>query len=130
MKRLPRWPSLTVACLLFATCGAGAQVFEDGSDAAIGKVAAAKVREIIGQRFGALDPKITALRRPEDSWICGSVNVKNRDGLYLGERGFVLDLANDTFGRVPEGPELLDPKAPGFQALEQVRQAYFQRCLD
>lgn len=121
---------LAAAAALVLASPAGAQVVEDGSDAAIGKAVADKVLAIVGQRFKDLDPKITALRRAEGSWLCGSVNVKNRDGLYSGERGFVLDLTSDVFGRVPEGPELLNPKAPGFPALEQVRQAYFSMCLD
>lgn len=107
-----------------------AQRVEDGSDAVIGKAAAATILFMVGERFGALDPKVTALRKAEGSWICGSVNVKNRDGLYIGERGFVADPASAFFGRVPEGPELLDPRAEGFQALERIRELYFAMCLD
>lgn len=86
--------------------------------------------DLIGQRFKELDPKVTSLRKAEGSWICGSVNVKNRDGLYTGDRGFVVDLANKTFGRVPEGPELLNPKSEGFAEKERIRQTYFNQCLD
>lgn len=109
---------------------AWAQKVEDGSDAVVGKAAAGMVLDMVGQRFKDLDPKVTSLRRAEGSWICGSVNVKNRDGLYIGERGFVVDLSNAFFGRVPEGPELLNPRAEGFQAMERIRQVYFEMCLD
>lgn len=121
----------TILLLLAATPRAArAQVVEDGSDAVIGKAAAATVLGLVGQRFGALDPKVTALRRAEGAWICGSVNVKNPDGLYLGERGFVVDLSDGFFGRVPDGPELLSPRAAGFEAMERIRQLYFRMCLD
>ncbi|GJD40165.1 hypothetical protein OICFNHDK_2631 [Methylobacterium bullatum] len=117
--------------LLSALSGpAQAQRVEDGSDAVIGKSAAEAILVMVGERFGALDPKVTALRKAEGSWVCGSVNVKNRDGLYIGERGFVADPASAFFGRVPEGPELLNPRAEGFQALERIRQLYFAMCLD
>jgi hypothetical protein len=109
---------------------AQAQRVEDGSDAVVGKAVAATILAMVGERFGELDPKVTALRRAEGSWICGSVNVKNRDGLYIGERGFVADPASAFFGRVPEGPELLNPRAEGFQALERIRALYFAMCLD
>lgn len=109
---------------------ARAQVVEDGSDAAIGKSNARIVLDLIGQRFEELAPKVTSLRKAEGSWICGSVNVKNRDGLYSGERGFVVDLSNAFFGRVPDGPELLNPRAEGFQAMEEIRQIYFKMCID
>ncbi len=124
--------ALGAILLLFAstTQVVHAQVVEDGSDAAIGKAAAATVLDLVGRRFGALDPKVTALRRAEGSWICGSVNVKNPDGLYLGERGFVVDLSEAFFGRVPDGPELLSPRASGFEAMERIRQLYFRMCLD
>lgn len=116
--------------VMASTPAAHAQVVEDGSDVAIGKAAAAAVLALVGQRFGALDPKVTALRRAEGAWVCGSVNVKNQDGLYLGERGFVVDLSDDFFGRVPDGPELLSPRAAGFAAMERIRQLYFRLCLD
>jgi hypothetical protein len=109
---------------------ARAQVVEDGSDAAIGRANARIVLDRVGQQFGDLAPKVTSLRKAEGTWICGSVNVKNRDGLYTGERGFVVDLSNAYFGRVPDGPELLNPRAKGFQAMEEIRQVYFRMCLD
>ncbi|MCJ2035649.1 hypothetical protein [Methylobacterium sp. J-068] len=130
MRSTPACSGLAIALTLALSVGARAQVVEDGSDAAIGKPAAARVLDLIGQRFKPLDPKVTALRKAEGTWICGAVNVKNRDGLYIGERGFVVDLATDFLGRVPEGPELLNPRAPGFQELEHIRQLYFTMCLD
>jgi len=107
-----------------------AQTVEDGSASAVGKAVAARILEMVGERFKGLDPKVTSLRKAQGSWICGSVNVKNRDGLYLGERGFVVDLSDGFFGRVPDGPELLNPRAEGFQALERIRGLYFSMCLD
>ncbi|MCC0807206.1 hypothetical protein FPV16_13350 [Methylobacterium sp. W2] len=127
-----RAPGIAGALLLLSALSgpAQAQRVEDGSDAVIGKAAAATILFMVGERFGALDPKVTALRKAEGSWVCGSVNVKNRDGLYIGERGFVADPASAFFGRVPEGPELLDPRAEGFQALERIRELYFAMCLN
>lgn len=122
--------NIVLVSILAMPLGAHAQVVEDGSDAAIGKANAAKVLDLVGQRFKDSDPKVTSLRRAEGSWICGSVNVKNRDGLYSGERGFVVDLSNAFFGRVPDGPELLNPRAEGFEAMERIRQLYFQMCMD
>ncbi len=107
-----------------------AQVVEDGSDAGLAKAAIRTVLDLVAERFAALDPKVSALRRAEGGWICGSVNVKNREGLYLGERGFVVDPATRFFGRVPDGPELLNPRAAGFAEMERIREAYFRRCLD
>ncbi|GJE16921.1 hypothetical protein [Methylobacterium marchantiae] len=117
-------------CISFGTVDANAQTVEDGSDAVVGKAVASTVLDLIGQRFKELDPRVSGLRRAKGSWICGSVNVKNRDGLYIGERGFVVDLSNAFFGRVPEGPELLNPRAAGFASLERIRQLYFDMCLD
>lgn len=119
-----------VCVLALVGPAAQAQVVEDGSDAVLGKADTGTVLDLIGQRFRALDPKVTALRRADGPWVCGSVNVKNRDDLYTGERGFVVDLSNAFFGRVPDGPELLSPRAAGFAALEQIRQLYFEKCLD
>ncbi|GBU18493.1 MULTISPECIES: hypothetical protein [Methylobacterium] len=48
----------------------------------------------------------------------------------MGERGFVADLAARSFGRVPEGPELMNPRTPGFEEKKRIRQAYFRLCLD
>jgi len=118
------------ALLLLVSVGAQAQVVEDGSDAQIGKADARLVLDLVAERFKALDPKVTSLRAVDGGWICGAVNVKNRDGLYLGERGFVVDPATRFFGRVPDGPELLNPRAEGFAALERIRQIFFARCLD
>lgn len=126
-------PGLVAGALLLLAAPSGpaqAQRVEDGSDVVIGKAVAATILGMVGERFGALDPKVTALRKAEGGWICGSVNVKNRDGLYIGERGFVADPSSAFFGRVPEGPELLNPRAEGFQALERTRQLYFTHCLD
>jgi hypothetical protein len=75
------------------------------------------------------DAKVTVLRRSGSSHMCGSVNVKNCDGLDTGERGFVVDLTTRQFGRVPDGPELLNPRAAGFEE-EAIRQSYFKLCLD
>lgn len=117
--------------MLASAFEARAQIVDDGSDAAIGKVDARAVLDLIARHLKeSSDAKVTSLRRSEGAVICGSVNVKNQDGLYLGERGFVADLANASFGRVPDGPELLSPKAEGFAEKEQVRQLYFRMCLD
>ncbi|KQT61399.1 hypothetical protein ASG52_00465 [Methylobacterium sp. Leaf456] len=122
--------ALSAALGLLLALPARAQTVEDGSDAAIGKDNTALVIGLIAERFAALDPKVTTLRRARDSWICGAVNVKNRDGLYIGERGFVVDVGSRFFGRVPEGPELMNPRADGFAEKERVRQLFFDLCLD
>jgi hypothetical protein len=135
IRRAPR-PSPRAVLGLFLILSAAtahparAQIVEDGSDAALGKADTRTVLDLIAQRFKALDPKVTVLRRADGPWVCGSVNVKNRDDLYTGERGFVVDLSTGFFGRVPDGPELLSPRAEGFAAMEEIRQIYFTRCLD
>ena len=122
---------LCLAAILLASVSADAQFVDDGSDAAIGTADAQKILELIGRNLkDSSDAKVTSLRRSEGSVICGSVNVKNQDGLYLGERGFVVDLVTASFGRVPEGPELLSSRAEGFEEKERVRQLYFRFCLD
>ncbi|MFY9289767.1 MAG: hypothetical protein WAP03_03535 [Methylorubrum rhodinum] len=134
--------ALSAALGLVLALPARAQTVEDGSEAAIGKENAAIVLALIAERFAALDPKVTTLRRARgtgqgtrqgtgtEAWICGAVNVKNQDGLYLGERGFVVDVGNRFFGRVPDGPELLNPRAEGFAEKERIRQLFFSLCLD
>lgn len=107
-----------------------AQPVEDGSETAIGKDSAKIILDLVNQQFGKLDPKVSSLRPAEGSWICGSVNVKNQDGLYIGERGFIADVPARFLGRVPEGVELLNPKAEGFPAKEHIRQLFFKMCLD
>ncbi|MBB3902867.1 hypothetical protein GGR33_002369 [Methylobacterium brachythecii] len=122
--------ALPLAALLAGAMPARSQKVEDGSDAAIGPAAARTVLDLIKQRFGSLDPKVSVLRKAKGAWICGSVNVKNREGLYSGERGFVADLSNGFFGRVPDGPEMLSSRSEGFEERERVRQLYFDLCLD
>lgn len=132
--------ALSAALGLVLALPAWAQTVEDGSEAAIGKENAAIVLALIAERFAALDPKVTTLRRARgtgqgtrqgtEAWICGAVNVKNQDGLYLGERGFVVDVGRRFFGRVPDGPELLNPRAEGFAEKERIRQLFFSLCLD
>ncbi len=124
-------PALSLAALLILPTGAGAQVVDDGSDSVIGAKDTRAVLALVERHLDRPDAKITALRRSEGAVICGSVNVKNRDGLYIGERGFVADLSDGFFGRVPEGPELLmSHRAPGYEAMERIRQMYFRFCLD
>lgn len=127
-------PTLSAALAFLLATQAHAQKVEDGSDAAIGKENAAIVLALVAERFAALDPKVTTLRRAQgagrEPWICGAVNVKNRDGLYIGERGFVVDLVSRFFGRVPEGPELMNPRAEGYAEKERIRQLFFDMCLD
>ncbi|MBZ6416105.1 MULTISPECIES: hypothetical protein [Methylobacterium] len=122
------------ACLAFLALvlmrPAWAQTVEDGSDGTIGPADTARVLALIRQDLNSPDAKVTQLRRSGASHVCGSVNVKNRDGLYTGERGFVVDLPSGTFGRVPDGPELLSPRAAGFAGKEAIRQSYFRLCLD
>lgn len=125
---------LALSAVFALASPARAQIVEDGSDAVIGKENAAIVLALVAERFAPLDPKVTTLRRARGAergaWICGAVNVKNRDGLYIGERGFVVDLGSRFFGRVPEGPELMNPRAEGFAEKEHIRQLFFDLCLD
>lgn len=108
-----------------------AQTVEDGSDAVIGKEDTRTVLGLVGSYLEkSTEPKVSALRRAKGSVICGTVNVKGKEGLYLGERGFIADLAIPSFARVPEGVELLNPRAEGFEEKERVRQQYFAMCLD
>ncbi|MDP4025506.1 hypothetical protein Q8W71_23000 [Methylobacterium sp. NEAU 140] len=121
---------LTAALAQAVPPAALAQTVEDGSEAAIGAADTRTVLDLIARNLNSPDAKVSALRRGGGGVICGSVNVKNRDGLYTGERGFLVDLAAGSFGRVPDGPELLDPRVKGFAQQERVRQQYFAACLD
>ena len=122
---------LTLAAVAAAPVDARAQSVEDGSDAAIGPRDARAVLDLIAHHLRRPDARVTVLRRSAGSVICGSVNVKNRDGLYIGERGFVADLATAYFGRIPEGPELLSAlPAEDRAAMEHARGLYFAMCLD
>lgn len=121
---------LTTSICLSLINSVQAQQVEDGSETAIGTDSTKIVLELVNQQFGKLDPKVSSLRRATGSWICGSVNVKNQDGLYIGERGFIADVPARFLGRVPEGVELLNPKAEGFAEKERIRQLFFKMCLD
>ena len=119
------------ALFLAAASDAQSQKVEDGSDAALGPADTRVVLDLIGKSLErSSDAKVTSLRRSEGAVICGSVNEKNLDGLYTGERGFVVDLSQASFGRVPDGPELLSPRFAGFADKERIRQLYFKMCLD
>ncbi|MGU3539815.1 hypothetical protein [Methylobacterium sp. A54F] len=122
---------LYLFALTIGLSDARAQSVDDGSDRIIGQAATRTVIALIARHLNSPDAKITALRRSTGSFVCGSVNVKNRDDLYSGERGFVIDLSDASFGRVPDGPELLTFR-PGeaYQEMERVRQLYFKICLD
>ena len=110
---------------------AQAQFVDDGSGAELGKANIDIILRLIHDQVkNAEGAKVTVLRRSKGSLVCGSVNVKNVDGFYLGERGFVVDLAIPSFGRLPEGPELMNPNAPGFAEMERIRALYFAMCLD
>lgn len=110
---------------------ARAQFVDDGSDANLSKAETQAILDLIRANVKEFpDAKVTSLRRSKGSIVCGSLNVKNKDGLYLGERGFVVDLAKPSFGRVPEGPELMNPRAQGFEDKERIRALYFDMCLD
>lgn len=115
---------------LIASGEAHAVTVEDGTDKAIGAESTRTVIALIEQHLKNPDAKITVLRRSGTSLICGSVNVKNKEGLYTGERGFVVDLSDNSFGRVPDGPELLSSRSAGFDDKERIRQIYFEKCLD
>ncbi|WP_245516608.1 hypothetical protein [Methylobacterium segetis] len=116
--------------LLAALPGARAQTVEDGSGAAIGPADTRTILDMVARHLKEPDARVTALRRGEGAVVCGSVDVKNRMGLYTGPRGFVADLADAFFGRVPEGPELLSPSRPeDYRAMERTRQLYFKMCL-
>lgn len=121
---------MVLSVVLLEPSAGHAQTIEDGSDAVIGKDDARIVLDLIKRHLNRPEAKVTALRRSAGSWICGSVNVKNREGIYSGERGFVVDLSARSFARVPDGPELLDPHAAGFDEMERARRLYFRLCLD
>jgi hypothetical protein len=106
------------------------QTVEDGSQASIGPGDTKVVLDLIRRELDSPEAKVTNLRRSGPVHICGSVNVKNPDGIYTGERGFVVDLQAVKFGRVPDGPELLDPRVAGFALKEAVRQDYFRLCVE
>lgn len=118
------------SALLLAPGIAVAVTVEDGTDKAIGAESTRTVLALIEQHLKSPDAKVTVLRRSGPSLICGSVNVKNKEGLYTGERGFVVDLSDNSFGRVPDGPELLSSRSAGFDTKERIRQIYFENCLD
>ncbi|GJD37295.1 hypothetical protein [Methylobacterium aerolatum] len=121
---------IAVLIASLAIAPALAQTVEDGSGAEIGAPDTTIVLDLIRRELDSPDAKVTVLRRSGRSHVCGSVNVKNRDGLYTGERGFVVDLETRRFGRVPDGPELLSPRSAGFAEKEAIRQSYFRLCLD
>lgn len=128
-----RIAALAAACLLptLLACPARAQSVEDGSGAALGPADTRAVLDLVGRHLNSPDAKVTELRRRAGALVCGSVDVKNREGLYTGPRGFVADLAAGAFGRVPDGPELLSAgRGAAYDALERVRQLYFGACLD
>ncbi|WP_279357941.1 hypothetical protein [Methylobacterium indicum] len=129
VRRRSRVANAAASVMVLAAPAFG-QTIEDGSGARIGPADTALVRELVQRNLTGSDAKISALRRSGASHICGSVNVKNRDGLYTGERGFLVDVRARTFGRVPDGPELLDPRATGFREKEAIRESYFRLCLD
>ncbi|MEE7476357.1 hypothetical protein [Methylobacterium hispanicum] len=107
------------------------QIVEDGSGARIGPADTRAVLDLVGRNLNSPEARVTELRRAEGGAICGSVDVRNRQGLYGGPRGFVADLAGASFGRVPDGPELLSPaRGEDREAMERVRQLYFRLCLD
>ncbi len=123
------------ATLLALGAGLGppatAQTVEDGSDARIGPAETRAVLDLVGRNLNSPEARVTELRRAEGGAICGSVDVRNRQGLYSGPRGFVADLVGGAFGRVPDGPELLSPaRGEDREAMERVRQLYFRLCLD
>ncbi|SDM78743.1 hypothetical protein SAMN05216360_103369 [Methylobacterium phyllostachyos] len=128
--RVRRPVLVLIASLAIANGSARCQTVEDGSEATIGAPDTRIVLDLIRQDLDSPDAKVTALRRSGRTHICGSVNVKNRDGLYTGERGFVIDLDARRFGRVPDGPELLNPRSVGFEEKEAIRRSYFRLCLD
>lgn len=110
---------------------ARAQTVADGSGAGIGPADTRAVLDLVGRTLNSPEARVTELRRAAGGAICGSVDVKNRQGLYSGPRGFVVDLARAEFGRVPDGPELLSPaRGEDREAMERVRQLYFRLCLD
>lgn len=138
-ERRPRSSSILFAVLCAAVFSialplasgkARAVTVEDGTDKAIGAENTRTVLALIEQHLNNPDAKVTVLRRSGPSLICGSVNVKNKEGLYTGERGFVVDLSDNSFGRVPDGPELLSSRSAGFDTKERIRQIYFEKCLD
>ncbi|AWN43505.1 hypothetical protein [Methylobacterium durans] len=121
---------LLPVALLTLPFGARAQSVEDGSDAAIGPAETRTILDRVGRDLKSPDARVTALRRGEGAVICGSVDVKNRMGLYTGPRGFVADLSDGFFGRVPDGPELLSPsRMDDYRAMERTRDLYFKACL-
>ena len=123
--------SLCALALAAVPATLSAQTVEDGSEAAIGPEATRAVLALIARHLDSPDAKVSVLRKAEGGLICGSVDVKNKMGLYSGARGFVADLSDSAFGRVPDGPELLSAgRGPEHQALERIRQLYFKACLD
>ncbi len=123
--------ALAAALLLTSVSALRAQKVEDGSEAALGPADTRVVLDLIGRNLErASDAKVTSLRRSGGDMVCGSVDEKNLDGQYAGERGFVVDLSRKSFGRVPDGPELLSPRSAGFREKEAIRQSYFDRCLE
>jgi len=104
---------------------------EDGSDAGIGPAGTRTILDLVGRHLKSPDAKVSDLRRSDGAAICGSVDVKNREGLYTGPRGFVVDLVSGSFDRVPDGPELLSARrGSDYEVLERQRQRYFRLCLN
>ncbi|WP_244276613.1 hypothetical protein [Methylobacterium indicum] len=80
VRRRSRVANAAASVMVLAAPAFG-QTIEDGSGARIGPADAALVLELVQRNLTGPDAKVSALRRSGASHICGSVNVKNRDGL-------------------------------------------------
>ena len=83
----------------------------------------------IGKQLGSADARVNGLRTGRGGVLCGSVDVRNRMGIYTGSRPFVFDPATGVAGRLPEGPELRHPASMAeYKALDQARALFVARC--
>lgn len=118
------------AVLLLAVSGVPAQTVADGSDAALGPETSAAVLALVARVLRSPDARVTDLRAGRAGALCGAVDLRNRMGTYTGPRAFVADPAGDFLGRLPEGPELRNPRSPAdYQAMQRARTLFAANCM-
>lgn len=121
--------ALATLLILAGATAARAQTVVDGSDAAVGPEATRTVLSLIGTQLRDPEARVAGLRTGRAGALCGTVDVRNRMGVHTGPRGFVADLPEKFFGRLPEGPELRSPGSmASFRAMERARALFDANC--
>ena len=125
--RVPRI-ALTALPILAGATAARAQTIVDGSGAVLD--ATQTLLDLIKQRLRDPEARVAGLRIGRAGALCGTVDTRNRMGAYTGPRGFVADIPEEFFGRLPEGPELRSPASRAdFRAVERARTLFESNCV-